>query len=550
MSSNQVCENTLLMRKNRWPSADGRDEQYPKVPTKIRLLPDGSHQWGLMIPKDAHPDEVIEWFKLGLDPDHIPAETENLKAKLSTYDIDDLVTRYLDSLGETIMRIIETDISRALFTALPVHYVVTVPAIWNDLAKQRTLKAFEAAKSFKDDQSRRAVGGTSTNKRTVTLLSEPEAAATFALDDLVNSGLQVGQTVLVVDAGGGTVDLVSYTVTSLTPTFEVSEAAPGSGGMCGSSYIDERFSQWLRAKIGQEKGFNEETFEAAMVGFSRSTKRQLSMADLANGMFTVPCPGLENNAAIGIRRGRLNIKGTDMHLIFEPVISQVLKLVNDQIAATGGIVHKILLVGGFGTSVYLRARIEQAMEAKGKVEVIQPNNPQLAVVQGALLRGMALTDPLRLTRVKVKERVARKHYGMETSVRYNQAIHHSIVSKKYFDGMDNHDCVDTMDWFIRRGEPIIEAVPYRKNFFQVSRASMGRPAAVHLVVYSDATSETAPLAKNGNVKLLCHVEASLAAIPDDQLPNQRGADGHNYYNIDCDIEAACKYLLVVFLEAF
>lgn len=74
---------------------------------------------------------------------------------------------------------------------------------------------------------------------------------------------------------------------------------------------------------------------------------------------------------------------------------------------------------------------------------------------------------------------------------------------------------------------------------------MGRPTAIHLVVYSDATSETAPLAKNGNIKLLCHVEASLAAIPDDQLPIRRGADGHNYYDIDCDIEAACKCPLLV-----
>ncbi|ETS77946.1 hypothetical protein PFICI_10008 [Pestalotiopsis fici W106-1] len=521
-----------------WPSLGDKIFTYHKVPTKVRLLPDGSHQWGLLITNDAHPDEVLEWFKLGLDPDHIPGDNQSLKAKLQSFNIDDLATRYLDSLGETILPMIEERLGRAVFAALPVHFVLTVPAIWTDRAKQRTLQIFEATKSFGDDEAQRSLEGRS--KRTVTLLSEPEAAAMFALDDLVQSGLKVGQTIVVVDAGGGTVDLVSYRVNALTPHFEVSEAAAGSGGMCGSAYLDQRFGQLLRKRVGGLDEFNEEIFDKAMDIFSQRIKRQFTMASLPNGNFSVPVEGLPDNRDAGIRRGRMTIRATDMHVIFEEVVLKVIQLINEQIAATGGTVDKILLVGGFGTSVYLRERIQQAMDTRvgSKVDIVSPNSAQLAVVNGALLKGMELTDPVQLTRVKVKDRVARKHYGMETSVRFNPVAHHSIAEHKYYDGMDGHDSVAVMDWFIRKGERITEAVPWRKNFLQVSRVSGGRPESIKLEVYSDETSQIAPLRKNGSVKSLCLVEANLSAIPDADLPIRRGIDGHDYYDIDCDIEAA------------
>jgi hypothetical protein len=41
------------------------------------------------------------------------------------------------------------------------------------------------------------------------------------------------------DAGGGTVDLISYKITQTTPTFRVEEAAVGSGDKCGATYVDK-----------------------------------------------------------------------------------------------------------------------------------------------------------------------------------------------------------------------------------------------------------------------------------------------------------------------
>lgn len=49
------------------------------------------------------------------------------------------------------------------------------------------------------------------------IISEPEAAAVYASDVLDPHIIEAGDTFVLCDAGGGTVDLISYTVTALRP---------------------------------------------------------------------------------------------------------------------------------------------------------------------------------------------------------------------------------------------------------------------------------------------------------------------------------------------
>lgn len=71
-----------------------------------------------------------------------------------------------------------------------------------------------------------------------------------------------------------------------------------------------------------------------------------------------------------VRRGRLRLTGSDVKAIFEPVVKEVIALVDGQIKATEARVKAVLLVGGFGQSVYLRDRIRQAVTGQG-IEVMQ-----------------------------------------------------------------------------------------------------------------------------------------------------------------------------------
>jgi hypothetical protein len=79
--------------------------------------------------------------------------------------------------------------------------------------------------------------------------------------------LSVGDTFVVCDAGGGTVDLISYTVTKLDPVIEVKEAAPGSGGRCGSTFTNGRFKDYLQFRLRHEPGWDDEVLQDAMNDF-------------------------------------------------------------------------------------------------------------------------------------------------------------------------------------------------------------------------------------------------------------------------------------------
>lgn len=86
------------------------------------------------------------------------------------------------------------------------------------------------------------------------IISEPEAAAVYALDVLDPHIIDIGDTFVLCDAGGGTVDLISYTVTALKPNLEINEATPGTGSLCGSAFLNRRFEKFLEDKLGKEPG--------------------------------------------------------------------------------------------------------------------------------------------------------------------------------------------------------------------------------------------------------------------------------------------------------
>jgi molecular chaperone DnaK (HSP70) len=140
----------------------------------------------------------------------------------------------------------------------------------------------------------------------------------------------------------------------------------------------------------------------------------------------VPVTGLATNEALSIKKGKLILKSADVKEILEPVVAQVVKLVLEQIRTTSGDVKAVLLVGGFGMSMYLRERIKE--EVSKKIEVLQPPYGWSAVVRGAVLKGLAQSDP-KHTKVRLTSRIARKHLGTCCGVIFDERIH--SASRKF-----------------------------------------------------------------------------------------------------------------------
>jgi molecular chaperone DnaK (HSP70) len=126
-----------------------------------------------------------------------------------------------------------------LFKTLTKELVITVPAVWSERAKDLTLKAVTKAQF---DVSK------------ISIVTEPEAAAVYTLKYMAQQQDQVrtNDYFVLCDAGGGTVDLISYKITRIAPTYGVEEAVVGNGDKCGATFVEKEFLNWLKNWIGEE----------------------------------------------------------------------------------------------------------------------------------------------------------------------------------------------------------------------------------------------------------------------------------------------------------
>ncbi|KAI0475390.1 hypothetical protein GGR56DRAFT_645823 [Xylariaceae sp. FL0804] len=438
---------------------------------------------------------------------------------------------------------IRAQVGEGIFSTSAMHLVMTVPAIWSDHANQRMVKALQAV----EERFSKSVP--------ISLVSEPEAAAVAALQELDRHSMREHDSFVVVDAGGGTVDLITYTITALHPSLEVVEATEGTGGLCGSALVNERFAQFLAARVGGEEGWNEDVLHNALDTFENDTKRKFTLGSLARAEnYSIPVRGLRLNQLAGItRNGRFTLKASEVHMLFEPDVLRIIQLVEEQIALCPLRVRAVILVGGYGSSTYVRERLQQALQRGGtsaaQMEILQPPSAWTAVVRGAVMKGLARIQPGNPDIPTVAARTARKHYGYEVNRMYDAEKHSTLTSKMYWDGCDGCWRVSVMEWVIRRGEQVVENKTFARSYQQTMPVEEGRLVSFTTSIYADNISATAPIEKTRNVEKLCALTADLRTIPEYEIDKKLGHDGRMYYVVHYDIEnlfrgAMTEYTLI------
>ena len=311
----------------------------------------------------------------------------------------DLTIAFLSHLNKHISACVRITLGYNVVETTSTRYILTVPAIWDEPAKELTLKC-----------AKKAGFGTE-----VRLISEPEAAAMYVLSSRAFAPKR-DDVFVICDAGGGTIDLISYAIEDLNSPIVLREAAPGFGQAAGSSYLNRIFGDFLEKLLGACEGWGDDTLRDAMERFEMITKRTFTGNE---STFTIPVPGVEDNEAKHVKRGRLTLQAADLKSIFDTVVSVITTMISSQIQRTSN-VKAVFLVGGFGANVYLREMIKKVVGEN--IEVVQPPNAWTSIVRGALLRGLADIDPNN-SKIKITSRAARKSYGMPVWCRYEPQKH-------------------------------------------------------------------------------------------------------------------------------
>ncbi|EAW23710.1 uncharacterized protein NFIA_032750 [Aspergillus fischeri NRRL 181] len=489
----------------------------PKVPTTISYE-NGKFFWGYQTPMFG---EIIRGVKLLLDStqeiDYTPAvQSKDLLTKYDKKPLDiarDCLQLLVDSAKETLRR----RFGKAL-DGMEITYVLTVPAVWTDKAKNMTLTAATDAGISALD---------------VILVSEPEAAALSCLNASQLDTLKDGDVVIICDAGGGTVDLISYCVKSVEP-LELMEVTQGTGmAICGSVLLDKRFENYLAGLLGEKtyQRLSHKTRETAMNYWQDFPNFAGALIEDDDGYsevaYSVPLNGVSDKREIGLEGGFLTMSKENVGGIFLPVVDDIENLVQEQmlqVSMAGMQTKAILLVGGFGSSEYLFRRLQSAVI---NVTVMQPPNAWSAVVRGAVFRGLGGNQ--------VGQRIARCHYGVTFEEEYNPRVHNA--RDKYWDAMTEMSYVaDRMKWYIEKGKPISEDEPIRMSRHQdISEAScMKQLKKVSQSLYI-CNLDKAPDHLTEGVFKVCTLEADLSAIPPYLFHSCTNSSGQKYYEVAFEI---------------
>ncbi|MCJ1249104.1 hypothetical protein MMC30_006327 [Trapelia coarctata] len=439
-----------------WPGAGTQSKQ--KIPTVLYY---DQYQkvvgWGPDIADALAPTgypkpgvQKVEWFKLQLmlsgntyiDPINLPPLPPG-KSEI------DVAADYLFKLRQA-MRHQLTKTLGDVFNREErnIRYFLTVPAIWNDAGKAATRAAAIQAGFLRDENDHR-----------LTLITEPEAAAMFcAKTGLLN--LKIRDAVLIVDCGGGTVDLIAYEVEEETP-FTVAECTAGSGDSCGSTALNRNFSNILRAKIRKMKlpdGSKTagRVYAKCIMDFENRIK-----ADFRNnGQKWAVDVGIEAEFPdAGIEEGYMTFTNEEILQCFEPVVNRILELVRNQIIAIQAqnrMLQNVLVVGGFGASEYLFQQIKLHVPPQFQSKVVRPMDSVAAIVKGAVTAG--------ITERVVTSRVARRHYLMATLQPFKEGHHPEQYRVPSLDGKDR--CKYTRQIFVQKGQRVKIGEPVKVSFFR------------------------------------------------------------------------------------
>ncbi|MCJ1392989.1 hypothetical protein MMC18_005861 [Xylographa bjoerkii] len=496
-----------------------------KVPTELRYG-GNSYQWGFQIGDE---EQRYQWFKVDLDPSQARGSSELArrytadKALPPGYDVsaEKLVTDYLTALRKHAENILKHKLPESALKSTLIQYIMTlvlsntpdkmVPAVWSDAAQAKTKACAEKAGMGRGEQ--------------LQIISEPEAAAVYALDAMNPHDIKVGDC--------GTVDLISYTVSALELMLKVNEASPGTGGLCGSTYLNRIFKEFLTAKLGSNHQWDDEVLEDALNRFELVTKRAFTGNPEEN--FTIPVPGLVDDPVQGVRRGRFILKGTDIVNIFGPVLPEIIALVKGQIASTRRHVKAVLLVGGFGQSVYLRESLRSALGTS--TEVLSPPNgyenpmglPDCAsngnFADGRRFESMSGPDQHASTMVQM------------ANTDFEEGVH-STSRRRYWSVFHGVYRIRTMFWLIKKGDPVKEHEPKEFHYHTRNLVSKGPPQTIGVMIQSctDAENTGAPMYLDSSVKDLVKLKADLSCIPESTIEQRQGKDGNVYYYCSWHIE--------------
>lgn len=512
-----------------WP---GSFETFRKIPTC--LLYDDQGQvlaWGLEA-KNANVMQggyKCEWFKLFLEPkalrDDGSVDPRLPKIPPGKKPID-LIVDFLTALWEYAKEQITREIgSVADLNSADVWF--TVPAAWD--AKGCSIMR-EAAITAGLVQSARA--GDRNWRDRLRIITEPEAAAVHCAHLTNLHQLKPSQNFMICDAGGGTVDLAVYRIIGQLRDLEIAEVCARSGANCGSIFLDLRFRELVRTLLADHPAhLDGASLAYFMHAFSETDKLSYQGPSQDDTMFHFTCFNVEDphDPSVGLFNGELSIPGNLLRReVFDPVIDEVLQLIEDQLRRTEQTVDALMLVGGFSGSEYLFKRVDERFGSRIKV-IARPSDADTATLRGAAQYGLA-------RRPLVSSVVAPRAYIMRVKLPAEQQdmmlrpayIHNNQAGVPI--------CENRLKYLVQKGAIIRKGQMIRAPFCKYSANAADRLFVA--VLYTSEVDKEMRYTDEGETTELCKWTVDLGSLPPFQQFAQSQQGFYTEFELGLELDSA------------
>ncbi|KAG6819894.1 hypothetical protein H0H93_007607 [Arthromyces matolae] len=325
---------------------------------------------------DSPPWYKIEWFKLHLRPNprFTPDITENIPELPPKITILKVFADFLNYLQKSVLDYIcETHYngSNLISTAgYEREFVLSHPNTWEGAQQSQLRKAAILGGLVHDTEEGRG---------RIHFLSEGEAGLHFCIRrGLTINNWSNGEGILVIDAGGGTIDMSAY---GRRPSpdgidyVEVHEICVSKCLMKGSVFVTRHAANWLEERL-QKSPFSQDIQYIASC-FDKTTK--LRFSDVNEPQYIRFGRPRDNYEKLGIMAGRIKLSGDTVASFFQPSIEEIIQEALAMTRSTPNKNHTVFLIGGFSASDWLYRSLKESLEEEG-LSVRRPDSHLYATI--------------------------------------------------------------------------------------------------------------------------------------------------------------------------
>ncbi|KAH8818665.1 hypothetical protein DL96DRAFT_1820093 [Flagelloscypha sp. PMI_526] len=459
----------------------------------------------------------VEWFKLFL------AKSESVHQKLKPLPPGKTATLvFADFLGY-LFRCAEKYIRETHHNgdtlwegvqAGHVHFVLTHPNAWEGIQQSQLRDAAVKAgliSANPDGQAR------------LQFVTEGEASLHFCLQQgLGQSMSQSEKGTLIIDAGGGTIDISVYAPTSIANKIGFEEIATPHCQFNGSVFVTLEAKRALAEKLQKSKFADD--LDEIIRRFDSSTK--IMFRNPKEPSFIRFGRPKDNEPAYGIRNGQLRLTGDEVASFFKPSVQSIIEAVTSIGFDASNSVSRAFLVGGFAASDHMFNCLKAHFDPLG-IQIVRPDaHINKAVSDGAV--GYHIDH-------QVSVRVARSTYGVRLNTYYDDLLpsHQKRLQKVYTNAAGYRMVPDMFAMILRKNTKVSETQEFQTSVcYHLDTLDQSCTTIIRQYNGSNETVEWMDEEEDKFVAL-CTISMDPATIK--RIATLQNHTSKRHWRVDCDI---------------